>query len=113
MDNNKINYSYAIPKIQTTNEAKIKWLGNRIGDIFKILPLVETQGVEMTKIHIVSLISILASGNDIYFENNELIDLVPKLNRILKEKLEHGDIRKIVLECTNFVNKLIDQFSEK
>jgi hypothetical protein len=106
----KDTYKYIVPKIQINNEAKAKWLKNRIGDIFKILPLVEMQGVEMTKIHIVSLISILASGNDIYFENNELIDILPKLNIILKEKLEHAEIRKIVLECTNFVNKLIEQY---
>ena len=114
--NNKLNTSnpnprYVIQKIKTSNENKIIWLNGGINKIFKILPMIETSGIDLSRPYINALIYEIASANDIFFDG-ELTELIPKLNILMKEILHHAEIRKLVFECTGFIERVKVKFCD-
>jgi len=113
--NIKINTSnpnprYVIQKIETSNENKVSWLNSGINKIFKILPMVELSGIDLSRPYINALIYEIASANDIFFDG-ELTELIPKLNVLMKEILPHAEIRKLIFECTGYIEKLKSKYN--
>jgi len=111
MGTSNLNPRYIVQKIDISNENKIIWLNGLINKIFKILPMVETNGMDLSRVYINALIYEIASANDIFF-NGELTELIPKLNILMKEDLLHSEIRKLIFECTSLVEKIKKNFED-
>ena len=111
MGTSNLNPRYIVQKIDISNENKIIWLNGLINKIFKILPIVETNGMDLSRVYINALIYEIASANDIFF-NGELTELIPKLNILMKEDLLHSEIRKLIFECTSLVEKIKKNFED-
>lgn len=109
---NKFSYKYEMPIIKITDKDKIFWLDVSISKIFRILPLFEEKGLDISRVYICALIYEIASANDILF-NGELIELIPKLNILMKEDLKHSEIRKLIFECTGFIKHIKNKLENK
>lgn len=93
-----------MPLLKIKNSAKLIYLNNLTGKIFKILPLSEENNNTLPKIYIDGLMLDLDSANDLF--EGILIELIIKVNSLRTPLLSHDIIRKIVFECTGLVDKI-------
>lgn len=91
--------------VKISKEEKILYLTRLIGKVLKILHLVEEKQHDY-KIYLGGLIIDIHSANDLF--DNQLIDVLIKLNSIYINDFEHKQIRKIVLECKNNINFILE-----
>lgn len=75
-----------------------------IGRIYKILPLYETQNKVTIKVYCNSLLLNLSSADRMF--NGQFIEVLIKINELNFDTMEHNQIRKIVLEAINIVQKM-------
>jgi len=93
-----------------SNEAKIKYLDNLMGRMFKILPLYEEKNNEIPMIYINAQMIDVASANNLF--NGILIDLIIKLNTLCGIQEDHSFVRKTVFECTNIITRIKKELVE-
>lgn len=91
--------------VKISKEEKITYLIRLIGKTLKILHLVEEKQHDY-KIYLGGLMIDIHSANDLF--DNQLIDILIKLNSIYINEFEYKQIRKIILECKNNINFLLD-----
>lgn len=93
-----------MPTLIIDNNAKILYLDKLVGNIFKILPLFEEVNTDIYKLYLGGLLIDINSANSLF--DGILIDIIVKINALFENDFEHKQIRKIVLESTNLVNKI-------
>lgn len=91
--------------VKISKQEKIIYLTRLIGKVLKILHLVEEKQHDY-KIYLGGLMIDIHSANDLF--DNQLIDVLVKLNSIYINEFEHKQIRKIILECKNNINFLLE-----
>ena len=94
-----------MPFVKISTKEKTVYLTRLIGKILKILHLVEEKQHDY-KIYLGGLMLEIHSANDLF--ENQLIDILIKLNSIYINDFEYKQIRKIILECKNNINFLLE-----
>ena len=89
-----------------SRKEKYLYLNRLIGKIYKTLPLFEVENM-LPSNYLNDLIFEIHSANDIF--NGILIEIIVKLNSLNKPNISHGKLRKIILECTNMIVKMLDE----
>lgn len=92
-----------MPHFIIDNKTKILYLELLIKKIFKILPLFE-ECPDNIFVYLGGLIIDICSANNLF--DGILIETIVKLNSLKINKLSHKEVRKIVLETTNIVDKI-------
>lgn len=93
-----------------SNKEKIIYLENLKGKIFKLLPLSEQNDNIVPIVYLNGLMMNISSSNQMF--DGMLIDLLVKLNEIRIIKLNHKQLRKIILEALDMVALLIDKLKK-
>jgi len=88
------------------NKEKDIFLTHLIDRVFKILPLSE-QDNNIAKTYVQRLMIDIKSANSLF--DGILIDLIIKINSITENDLSHIQIRRIVFECINVINKIKEE----
>lgn len=96
--------------LEFTNKEKIIYLSRLIGKVFKVIPLYETNNL-LPLDYVDDLIRDIYSANDLF--NGILIEILVKINSIKIKNVNHKTVRKIILECTNIINKMIDNLEKE
>lgn len=91
--------------VKISKEEKITYLTRLIGKVLKVLHLVEEKQHDY-KIYLGGLMIDIHSANDLF--DNQLIDILIKLNSIYINEFEYKQLRKIILECKNNINFLLE-----
>ena len=95
--------------VNISKEEKITYLTRLIGKVLKILHLVEEKQHDY-KIYLGGLMIDIHSANDLF--DNQLIDILIKLNSIYINDFEYKQLRKIILECKNNINFLLEHIQK-
>lgn len=96
--------------ITISDKEKIIYLENLKGKIFKLLPLYEQDNNIVPIVYLNGLLMNISSSNQMF--DGLLIDLLVKLNEIRIIKLNHAQLRKIILESLDMVDILVKQLGK-
>jgi hypothetical protein len=77
--------------------------------VFKVIPLFEVDN-KLPLEYVDDLIRDIHSANDLF--DGILIEILVKINSLKDKKINHRIVRKIILECTNIINKMIDNIEK-
>ena len=95
-----------------SDKAKQVYLERLIGKLFKILPMFEEQDKIVPKVYVHALVININSANDLF--DGVLIDIVIKLNELyISNEISHKEVKRLVLGCTNFATRLLQEIIEK
>lgn len=93
-----------------TNKDKIIYLSRLIGKVFKTLPLFEIDN-KLPIVYVNDLIYDIHSANDLF--DGILIEILVKINSLKLKNINHRIVKKDILECTNILNKMIDEIEKE
>jgi len=97
-------------KLIFTTKEKIIYLSRLIGKVFKVIPLFEIEN-KLPLEYINDLIRNIHSANDLF--DGILIEILIKVNSLKGKKINHHIVKKVILECTNIINKMIDSIEKE
>ena len=98
-------------KLIISTDDKKRYLDILIGKIFKIIPIREEGSLDHLTIYLWALLSDLNSAN--YLFDGILIEVIVKLNSIYLKELPFKEMKKIVFDTIDVVQKTMKKLDEE